>query len=217
MAPGDYVEVSILDTGIGIPSNIIDSIFDPYFTTSEQGSGLGLFSCYKILDKHDGWITVESEVDKGSTFTFCLPGFADAVGDSPPIEEVLTGTGSLLVVDDDKIIRAGMVELLEALNYSVDTAPDGKSALAKYHQRMSAGHPFDLVILDLTIPGEMSGLNIFQQLREINAEVKAIVASGYATDPIMTHYHDHGFKGMLVKPFSAEELSRVIAEALRED
>ena len=82
---------------------------------------------------------------------------------------------------------------------------------------MEAGHPFDLVILDLTIPGEMSGLDIFQKLREINAEVKAIVASGYATDPIMAHCQDYGFKGVLVKPFSAEELSRTIAEVLRED
>lgn len=217
LAIGDYVKVSIRDTGLGIPPNIMDSIFHPYFTTREQGSGLGLFSCYTILEKHEGWITVESEVDNGSTFTFYLPGFADAVSESRATDEVLPGIGELLVVDDDQIIRASMAELLEMLNYSVDTASDGKSALAKYRHRMQAGHPFDLVILDLTIPGELSGLDIFQRLREIDSEVKAIVASGHATHPVMAHYQDYGFRGVLVKPFSAEELSRSIIEALRED
>ncbi len=214
LKPGHYVEVAIQDTGVGIPPNILDSIFDPYFTTREEGSGLGLFSCYSILEKHGGWITVESEVEQGSTFTFYLPAQTDGSGVTTEDEEIIPGSGYLLVVDDEEDIRTGMAELLESLNYEVDTAPDGKTALETYSRQWEAGQPFDLVILDLTLPGGMSGVDIFHHLREINPEVKAVVSSGYATNPIMARYADFGFKGVVIKPFSAEELSMVLSRAL---
>ena len=214
LKPGHYVEVSIQDTGVGIPPNILDSIFDPYFSTREEGSGLGLFSCYNILDKHEGWITVESVVDQGSTFTFYLPAQVDVIDDITIAEEIISGRGYLLVVDDEKDIRTGMAGLLESLDYEVDTAPDGKTALETYHRQWETDHPFDLVILDLTLPGGMSGVDIFHRLREINPEVKAVVSSGYATNPIIARYADFGFKGVVIKPFSAEELSMVLSRVL---
>lgn len=217
LKPGHYVEVTIQDTGVGIPPSIIDSIFDPYFTTRDEGSGLGLFSCYNILDKHGGWITVESTVDQGSTFTFYLPAQTDAVDETTGTAEIIPGSGYLLVVDDEEDIRTGMAELLKSLNYEVDTAPDGKTALEIYSRQWEAGHPFDLVILDLILPGGMSGIDIVRHLLEINPEVKAVVSSGYANNPIMARYADFGFKGVIIKPFEVEELSMVLSRTLGSD
>jgi len=214
---GSYVEVAVQDTGVGIPQNIIDNIFDPYFTTRSHGSGLGLFSCYSIVDKHGGWMTVESEVDQGSTFTFYLPAARKDVVEVPPVGEVVGGTGHILVVDDEETIRSGMEELLEVLDYKVQTAPDGEEGLALYRHYLEIGEPFDLAILDLTIPGAMAGEEIARRLREITPDLKMIVASGYSTDPIMAHYRDYGFQGVLVKPFSAEELSQILAQLLSSD
>lgn len=217
LAHGPYVEVAVQDNGVGIPENIIDNIFDPYFTTRSQGSGLGLFSCYSIVDKHGGWMTVESEVDQGSTFTFYLPASRKNVVEASSAGEVVAGTGHILVVDDEETIRSGMEELLEVLDYQVRTAPDGEEGLALYHHYLEIGEPFDLVILDLTIPGAMAGEEIAWRLREITPDLKMIVASGYSTDPIMAHYRDYGFQGVLVKPFSAEELSQILVQLLGSD
>ena len=216
MGIGPYVEVAIQDEGHGIPPEIQDKIFDPYFTTREKGTGLGLFSAYSIISKHGGWITLESEVGKGTTITFYLPADLDAV--IPPCSgrsKVVLVTGRILVMDDDELIRKALRRLLESLGFRVETAADGTKAVELFKAAKSVGKPFGAVILDLTVPGGMGGVKVLQHVREIDPDIGAIVSSGYTNAPIMAHHEDHGFQGRLAKPFTAAELSEVLEQVLK--
>jgi len=218
---GQYVKVALTDKGTGIPPEALDKIFDPYFTTKEAGSGLGLFSVYSIINKHNGWITVDSEVNQGTTFTFYLPAMAEAVipsylKESEAMSKTISGTGRILIMDDDDLIRKALVRLLDDLGFEIVSAPDGSAALKLFKQAHSAGKPFRAAILDFSIPGGMGGVETLEHIREIDPEVKAIVTSGYANAPIIAHYEDYGFKGKLAKPFTAAELFKVLKEVLGE-
>lgn len=214
--PGRYVEVTLRDEGIGIPPDIFDKVFDPYFTTKKAGSGLGLYSCFNILTKHSGWITVSSEVDQGTTFTFYLPAVNLSVVDGDIQETIPSGSGRILVMDDDEGIRMALGKLLTRMGYEVVEAPEGVAALEAYRASQKEGRPFDVVILDLTVAGGHGGLQTFQELRTLNPAIKAIVASGYSTDPILAKYQEYGFAGTLSKPFSAEELGKTLNDVLAE-
>ena len=209
LQPGNYVEVAVKDEGVGIPPDIIASVFDPYYTTREGGTGLGLFSVYSIIGRHGGWITVESEVEQGTTFTFCLPAAAAEV-------EVITsgdiqkGSGRVLIMDDDDTICLGMTALLGELGYEVETTADGEEAIERYGEALKSDQPFDAVILDLTVPGGMGGAETIERLKALDPRVRAVVSSGYSTDPIMANYQEYGFKAALPKPFQPAELSRAM-------
>ena len=214
--PGRYVEVTLRDEGIGIPSDIFDKVFDPYFTTKKAGSGLGLYSCFNILTKHSGWITVSSEVDQGTAFTFYLPAVTLSVVDGDDQKTIPSGSGRILVMDDDEGIRMALGKLLTRMGYEVVEAPEGVAALEAYRASQMEGRPFDVVILDLTVAGGHGGLQTFQELRTLNPAIKAIVASGYSTDPILAKYQEYGFAGTLSKPFSAEDLGKTLNDVLAE-
>ncbi len=218
---GQYVKVALTDKGTGIPPEALDKIFDPYFTTKETGSGLGLFSVYSIINKHNGWITVDSEVNKGTTFTFYLPAAEEAVippysKESEAMRKIISGTGRILIMDDDELIRKALGRLLDDLGFETAYAPDGAAALELFKQAHSTGKPFRAAILDFSIPGGMGGVETLARIREIDPEAKAIITSGYANAPIMAHYEDYGFQGRLAKPFTAVELSEVLKEVLGE-
>jgi len=211
LAPGNYVEVAFKDDGVGIPPESLDSIFDPYYTTREEGTGLGLFSVFSIIERHGGWITVKSEVDRGTTFTFYLSAAAEeevAVTSS----DIMKGSGRVLIMDDDDTIRLGMTALLGELGYEVETTADGEEAIERYGEALKSDRPFDAVILDLTVPGGMGGAETIERLKELDPRVKAIVSSGYSTDPIMANYQKYGFKAVLPKPFQPAELSRAMEQ-----
>lgn len=212
--PGHYVEVTIRDEGVGIPPDNFDKIFDPYFTTKKAGSGLGLYSCFNILTNHSGWITVSSEVEQGAAFTFYLPAVTLSAMDGDHMETIPSGSGRILVMDDDEGIRMALDKLLTRMGYEVVGAPEGEAALEAYRASQKEGRPFDVVILDLTIAGGLGGLQTFQELWELNPAIKAIVASGYLTDPVMAKYQEYGFVGILSKPFSAEELGKTLNDVL---
>ncbi len=215
LSPGHYVEVSVEDAGIGISADIIDSIFDPYFTTKDAGSGLGLTSCYSILRQHEGGITVSSEMGVGSIFTFYLPAIRKLGPEGvKPAAQILAGSGKILIMDDDEAIRSSLANLLESLGYDVKAAADGEAAESLYRQARENGNGFNLVILDLTIPGGRGGLETLQELQKMNPEVVAVVSSGYATNPVMAQFEAYGFSGALPKPFRPEVLSKVIRELL---
>lgn len=203
-----YVKISFEDSGIGIPNEYLSKIFDPYFTTKQQGSGLGLATSYSIIARHGGCITVDSEIGKGTTFSIYLKASNKKESNmlvTPKIEPC--GRGRILVMDDQISIREFLKDSLISLGYEVICAKDGIEAVSLFRE---AEKPFDLVILDLTVPGSMGGRETIEKIKEIDVNVKAIVSSGYNNDPIMSNPELHGFKGVIAKPYSTEELFEVI-------
>lgn len=213
--PGDYIKISIKDEGIGMAKNQVTKIFDPYFSTKEQGSGLGLSTAYAIIHNHGGFIKVDSTINLGTTFDIYLPASPDATPHSPHQEELsYSGNGKILIMDDDPSIRDLLTGMLSHLGYTVEVSSDGREAIRLYQEADAKGHPFAAVIMDLTVPGGMGGAEALQQLRESHPAVKAIVSSGYSTDPIMSHYQAYGFSGVLAKPYRLIELSHTLQTLL---
>mgnify|MGYP005838571329 CR=1 FL=1 len=210
----DCVRITIRDNGPGMEQPLLDKIFDPYFTTKEKGSGLGLAICHSIIKKHGGIIQVNSEPGQGTVFTLKLPASKQESHRPPAPVDQPAGPNRLkiLIMDDEQMIRSLAMEIFTALGHEPHTTPDGASALAAYAEAMNLGTPFDLVIMDLTIPGGMGGKEAVGKILAMNAAARVVVASGYSNDPVMAHYHDHGFVGMLVKPFRIVDLEKVIAE-----
>lgn len=208
---GDYVRISIKDTGIGIPQEYLQKIFDPYFTTKEKGTGLGLATAYSVIKKHEGLMTVESEVGVGTTFHFYLPACTQATARrEPEVGEAVKGRGNILVMDDDDLIRDLAGELLTMLGYEVTFARNGAEAVVLYQRAVRLGKPFDVAIMDLTIPGGLGAKEAVEKMLQIDPNIKAVVSSGYSTDPIMTGFAEHGFVGALPKPYNANDLSRLL-------
>ncbi|MBI5103316.1 MAG: PAS domain S-box protein [Nitrospirae bacterium] len=216
LAHGDYVEISIKDSGIGIPAHYLPRIFDPYFTTKEKGSGLGLATSYSIMKNHGGLIDVSSEVGKGSVFRIYLP--SAGIRKTAPLPSPPAPSGRsarILVMDDEEIVRMVSGELIQSLGHKVELAEHGTAAIEKYRQAQSDGDPFDIVILDLTIRGGMGGDEAVRELRAIDPAVKAVVSSGYSDDAIVSSYPDHGFDAFLKKPYDVDGLRDVINSLLK--
>ena len=213
---GFYAKISFKDTGHGISEKIIHRIFDPYFSTKKKGSGLGLASTFSIVQKHEGHITVESAPGKGSTFTVFLPAAPGGqVENSRNQINLEAQKGRILVMDDEPELRELVKDILGNVGYRVDTCRDGQEAVIKYSEELQGENPYDLVILDLTVPGGMGGKKTIEKLLRIDPNVVAIVSSGYSNDPIMAEYEKFGFKGVVSKPYSAEQLIAVTNELLR--
>ncbi|MFW8600417.1 PAS domain-containing hybrid sensor histidine kinase/response regulator [Desulfobacterota bacterium M19] len=213
---GKYVCLSFQDQGSGISKGNLLKIFDPYFSSKKTGSGLGLAIAYSIIKKHDGLITVDSELGRGSTFSIYLPATEkklaaqEAAGKMNPAR-----TGKVLIMDDDENIREVATKMLQHLGCEVDTAQDGEEAIARYFKAKEEGEPFEVVIMDLTIPGGMGGKEAIEKMRAIDPGIKAIASSGYATDPIMANFKEYGFKGVIPKPYKISELSKILAEVIK--
>ncbi|MBI5663706.1 MAG: PAS domain S-box protein [Nitrospirae bacterium] len=213
--PGrQFIKVTIKDQGIGIPKEHLQNIFDPYFTTKQNGNGLGLSSTYAIIKNHDGYIAVDSEVGKGSSFHIYLP----AVGTQLPVTSeknpvLIEGDGKILLMDDDENILTSVSRTLITIGYKVELAKDGVQAINIYKQAMSSG-PFDAVIMDLTIRDGMGGKEAVGKLLEIDPEARVIVSSGYSTDPIMANYKKHGFCSVITKPYQIETLSELLHDVI---
>lgn len=211
---GRYVKISVQDEGIGIPEEYLKKIFDPYFTTKPKGSGLGLATSYSIVKNHDGLITVDSKVGRGSTFAVYLPATDNEVVFLRPGEEPEMGSGRVLILDDEEVICEIVTATLTPLGYDVTSANDAMTAIQLYKEAMEKGRRFDAVISDLTIPGGMGGADAVKRLIEIDPKVKAIVSSGYATDPVMSRYQEYGFCACIAKPYELAALGRVVNEVI---
>ncbi len=211
--PGDYVVITVQDCGKGIPAELLPKIFDPYFTTKEQGSGLGLAVCFSIIRKHGGFITVDSVVGKGSSFSVYLPALQKPMTIQEEDDDLSVDTSrgkSILIMDDDPNVLQLLTESLRYLGHETETATDGKEALAKYRQALENGRPFDAVIMDLTIPGGMGGKEALTRLLELDPRAKVIVSSGYSKDDTITNYKRYGFCASLPKPYKLEILNSVL-------
>ena len=216
---GNYIEITIADHCVGIPQEHLSKIFDPYFTTKQKGSGLGLATAYSIVKNHGGYITAESTPTVGTTFHIYLPASKKRMPrkeKEAAAQPALLGKGRILVMDDDEIIRQLLDDELTSVGYEVELTVDGAEAIEHYRKARESGQPFDAVILDLTIPGGMGGKEAINKLLEIDPNVKAIVSSGYSTDPIMSDFKDYGFSGVVAKPYKVEQLEKTLHSLLKE-
>jgi len=212
---GKYIRLSISDSGAGIPKENLARIFDPYFTTKNEGKGLGLAMVYSIVRNHEGHITAASTPGEGTTFTIYLPAAEAAVVECKVDEiRMVDGIGRVLVMDDEEHIRDVTGEMLDYIGYDVAFAKDGTQAVELFVQARESVQPFTAVIMDLTIPGGRGGKETIKLLREIDPEVKAIVSSGYSNDPIMSDYKAYGFSGVITKPYKVTELRKVLHKVL---
>ncbi|ACV68594.1 ATP-binding protein [Desulfohalobium retbaense] len=211
-----YVRVHFQDNGCGIPEADQGQIFDPYFTTKPEGSGLGLSSVFSIIKRHGGTIHVQSAEGRGTTFTLYLPaaeGRPDCATQAK--DRPITGQGRILVMDDEKEVRDVLGDSLEYLGYEPSFAANGEQVLELYRQQLQAGAGFDAVIMDLTVPGGMGGKETIKHLHELDREVRAIVSSGYSQDPVMARYREYGFAGVLMKPYTLEEVGQKLRSVLQ--
>jgi PAS domain S-box-containing protein len=215
LSAGRYIKISLRDQGMGIPAKHLPRIFDPYFTSKHKGRGLGLASAYAIIKKHNGHIAVESKPGVETTFHIYLPA-VERQGTPQPEEdrELLVGTGKILVMDDEEMVREVLGGMLSRLGYEADFASDGSQAIEKFVKAQESGQAFAAVILDLTVPGGMGGKEGLAKLLEIDPQVKAIVSSGYSDDPVMADCQKYGFSGIIAKPYKISELDKVLNKAL---
>ncbi len=216
LKPKRFVLVKFEDNGKGIPQKVLANIFDPYFTTKDDGSGLGLAIAYSVIQRHGGHIAVESKEDIGTKFLMYLPASAN---DVPTFQEdtvqVAGGTGNILIMDDEPIIREAVSAMLVHLGYHVECAADGEKAIQMYSEWRQKGRPFDAVIMDLTIPGGMGGEEAIKILLELDPNAKALVSSGYSQNPIMADFKRYGFSGVITKPFELHKIATVLDEVIK--
>lgn len=209
-----FIKLTIEDSGIGMTEELKKKIFDPYFTTKQRGSGLGLTTVYSIIKNHDGYINVTTDIGVGTIFEVLIPAaeYSNELAATDP--DVFRGEGKILIMDDEETVRAVAGEMVTYLGYEVEYAADGEQAIEKYVSAMESGSPYDAVMIDLTIPGGMGGKEANRKLHDIDPFVKTIVSSGYFNDPVMSEFSNYGFKGVITKPYKIEELSRTLHSVL---
>lgn len=212
---GRYVNVDFIDHGEGIPSDVLPRIFDPYYTTKATGTGLGMTVTFTTIKRHGGTIEVTSEVKKGTKVSVYLPATDEPIRDAPRSDRPVSGTGKVLIMDDEEFILQVTMDILQSLGYETEVAHDGEEALRAYGQAMKDGRKFDVVIMDLTVPGGMGGKETIGHLLKIDPFARAIVSSGYSNDPVMADYQNFGFVGVVPKPYKIEELSLVVKNAMQ--
>jgi PAS domain S-box-containing protein len=219
---GKYVRLTIRDFGHGIPEGDLPRIFDPYFSTKERGRqkgmGLGLTIAYSIVKRHEGHISVRSDVGKGTEVTVYLPASLTSPGETkrPAESKELSCRGRVLLMDDDEMVRDLVDQMLTYLGYELVAVDDGATAIDRFKEARAKGVPFDLVILDLTVRAGMGGKETITALRQLDASVKAIAISGYCDDPVMSGVAEYGFAEAIPKPFQLDELGEVLHRVMPE-
>ena len=215
LAKGQYVKISIKDCGVGMPRELLPRIFDPFFTTKAKGHGLGLATCYSIINRHNGYIEVESEQGKGSTFHVYLPAASKSPSDAITPQRVRhRGSGTIIVMDDEEVIRTTIRKMLESLGYSVICKNDGREVVEFFINESNHDHQFAAVILDLTVPGGVGGIAAVKEIRKLDGDVPVFVVSGYADDLVISNPTQYGFTASICKPFTLEEFSKLLDKYL---
>jgi CheY-like chemotaxis protein len=215
LTKGNYVKISIRDTGVGMPREMINRIFDPFFTTKSKGHGLGLPTCYSIINRHGGCMEVDSEPGKGSVFHVYLP-----ASEQTPLPAITKpagkhrGSGTIIVMDDEPIVRDVIRAMLSLIGYTVVCTDDGREAIDFFTAAREENRPVAGMIFDLTVPGGMGGKEAVAEIRKMDANVPVFVASGYAEAPVMTSPAEYGFTARICKPFVLKELMDMLNQYL---
>jgi PAS domain S-box-containing protein len=215
---GRYIKVSIADHGPGVPIDVVQKIFDPYFTTKPSSTGLGLAISYSIIRKHGGLLELENNSQAGATFAFYLPAATAKVVHDPLHASEATSHFNekrILVMDDESAIRELTSQLLETMGYQVTAVPDGAEAIRLYERAMRKGENFLVVILDATVRGGLGGVETIERLRNIDPDVNAIICSGYSDEAALSQFLSYGFRGALPKPFTRRELADALQKAAK--
>lgn len=219
LSEGLYVKWSIKDHGKGIPKEDLPRIFDPYFTTrtstNSRGIGLGMAICYSIVTKHNGFITVESEPNVGTTFTVYLPAISEErERDGERVDQA--DVARILVMDDEESVREATGIVLHYLGYNVEYAKDGSEAINLYQEAQKSKRPFSVVVLDLNVANGMGAKETIRLLKEMDPSVRAIVSCKYADDPVVTEYKDFGFSAAVHVPYDMDVMKETLHHILRE-
>ncbi|MBW2604902.1 MAG: response regulator [Deltaproteobacteria bacterium] len=219
-----YVRITIKDQGVGIPAELQDKIFDPYFSTKQRGTqkgmGLGLTTAYSIIDKHNGHMEIRSIENRGTTVEVSLPAAASVqpvktfTVETNKLSSISTKGKFILLMDDEKMIIDLARELLKRLRYRTVFALHGAEAIELFKKSLAGGRPFDAVILDLTIKRGISGLQTLKQILKLAPNTRVIISSGYSNDPVMMAPKSHGFVAALPKPYTMKELQAVLSDVI---
>ena len=208
--PGRYVKISVSDTGVGIDKETQERIFEPFFTTKEmgRGTGLGLASVYGIIKSHGGYINVYSEKERGTVFTIYLPASEKKVPkeNEAASAAIIKGRGTILLIDDEKMILDVGIELLEELGYTVQSAMRGQDAIGVFQRDRGK---IDLIIMDMIMPG-MSGGETFDRLKKIDPDIKVLLSSGYSINSQAAKILQRGCDGFIQKPFNMNQLAEKV-------
>ena len=217
LSSGKYVEITIEDTGVGIPEKYLPKIFDPYFTTKDKGSGLGLATSYSIIKNHGGLIDVKSKSGAGTSFVIYIPAIEaeEAKRELVCARAVTARKAKILVMDDEDLVRRIVGIMAGSLGHEVEFAENGDEAVAKYREALAAGRRFEVVILDLTIRGGKGGKETIKELIALDPEVTAVVSSGYSDDDAVSEHQSYGFKACLAKPYEKEALRDTLNSLLQ--
>jgi PAS domain S-box-containing protein len=209
------VAISIQDAGQGIPPELLPIIFDPFFTTKKEGTGLGLSTTYSIIKKHNGTIKIESKINEGTKVTIHLPA-TEEIGEveAETIISNDTLTYKILILDDNDMILSVTQEMLSQIGHTVHTAHTGEIVIEMYKRELAKQTPYDLLILDLTIPNGLGGKEVIKELKLINPQVKAIVSSGYSSAPVISNFQDYGFSGAISKPYQIDDVVKTISDVM---
>jgi CheY-like chemotaxis protein len=215
LAPGHYVRITVEDEGVGIAADDLPKLFDPFFTTKPDAAGLGLATSYSIVRRHGGHMSVTSREGIGASFHVYLPASSNA----PSAGNATAPKGRpvqarILIMDDEALVRSMLSRMLERLGHRVTATSDGAEAIDTYLKAKNDRAPFDAVIVDLTVPSGIGGLSVLDALLRADPSAKVIVSSGYSTDATMANAEDHGFAGVIPKPFSLEQVRSTLEEVL---
>ncbi|MCB0354991.1 MAG: response regulator, partial [Bdellovibrionales bacterium] len=214
----DCIEIQVIDSGIGIPAHLLDRVCDPYFTTKSKGSGLGLATAYSIIKQHGGKLQIRSIEGKGTSISIYLLASDQIVGESsvsahrPKFHQ---GSGRILLMDDDPLVREVAGRMLKALGYEIEIALDGREAISKYVTSLEAGTRFKAAILDLTVKGGLGGRETAKQLLDVDPTATLIVSSGYSSSAVASRFEQFGFSGVLAKPYNLDALAQILSQVLR--
>ncbi len=213
----EYIKLEIRDEGVGIPEGEIDKVFDPYYSTKDGGSGLGLSAVYSVVRNHGGVVDLKSKLGRGTTLNIFIPAVSGEVVEATAVEEeAVEGRGRILFMDDEASLRELISTLMEHFGFQVVTAADGEETVKIYNKAFKMGRPYDLVVMDLTIPGGMGGKETLEELMKIDPGVRAVVSSGYSNDTVMSDYDKYGFAGVMVKPYKVEALATLAKKILKQ-
>ena len=214
--PGAFVRVITVDHGIGIPREHLPRIFDPYFSTKQRGSGLGLATAYSIVKNHRGFVTVTSDLGRGTTMAVHFPAARlTSRAETPARDEpAATGRRRVLVMDDEASIRTLTANMLEFLGYEAHVVSGGTVAIQRVKEAIETGAPYDAVLLDLVVPGDLGGKDAIERLCDIDPAIRAILISGYAQDSIMLDHREYGFAAAMTKPYTLQELQATLDSVL---